>query len=174
MTSSTYQAEVAARTEQILHAAHECGSDRSLWGAHALMPHRPAAAEIVEIVRNHLWRKTDSPASGLLGGPFEILPCMLLLCRWEHELPTEATALIRDFMTQAHLERGNTENHWLMAYGGMLLAAERWPDADFAWGVDCAPRLSQRKPRAGYRVSSNAAPCRGITNTIRRAITSSI
>ncbi|MEE3257861.1 MAG: hypothetical protein VX293_01495 [Candidatus Latescibacterota bacterium] len=133
MTSSTYQAEVAARTEQILHAAHESGSDRSLWGAHALMPHKPAAAEIVEIVRNHLWRKTDSPASGLLGGPFEILPCMLLLCRWEHELPTEATALIRDFMTQAHLERGNTENHWLMAYGGMLLAAERWPDADFAW-----------------------------------------
>ncbi len=133
MDEVTYQTEVDARAEQILQAAHERGSDRSLWGAHALMSHKPTDEEVVEIVRKHLWRKTDSPASGLLGGPFEILPCMLLLCRWENELPEEAVTLIRNFMTQAHLERGNTENHWLMAYTGMLLAAERWPDADFAW-----------------------------------------
>lgn len=133
MDQQTYNAEVDARAEQILAAAHERGSDRSLWGAHGLMPHQPTADEIVEIVSNHLWRKADTPASALLGGPFEILPCMLLLCRWEKELPEEAVTLIRDFMTQAHLERGNTENHWLMAYGGMLLAAERWPDATFTW-----------------------------------------
>jgi hypothetical protein len=133
MDQVTYDAAVDARAQQILAAAHERGADRSLWAAHALMLHQPDAADVVQIVRDHLWRQADCPAHDLLGGPFEILPCMLLLCRWEKELPPEAEALIHEFMTQAHLSRGNTENHWLMAYGGMLLAAERWPDADFAW-----------------------------------------
>ena len=31
------------------------------------------------------------------------------------------------------LERGNTENHWLMFYVGNLLAAERWPDEQCMW-----------------------------------------
>jgi hypothetical protein len=147
MDQQTYNAEVDARAAKILEAAHERGSNRSLWGAHGLMPYKPTDDEIVEIVRNQLWRQTDAPADSLLGGPFEILPCMLFLCRWEKDLPTQAITLIHDFMTQAHLERGNTENHWLMAYGGMLLAAERWPDATFAWSGLSAEAIAAEATR---------------------------
>jgi hypothetical protein len=147
MDQQTYNAEVDARAAKILEGAHERGSNRSLWGAHGLMSHKPTDDEIVEIVRNQLWRQTDAPADSLLGGPFEILPCMLFLCRWEKDLPTRAITLIHDFMTQAHLERGNTENHWLMAYGGILLAAERWPDATFAWSGLSAAAIAAEATR---------------------------
>ncbi|MEE2627470.1 MAG: hypothetical protein VX670_03175, partial [Candidatus Latescibacterota bacterium] len=40
----------------------------------------------------------------------------------------------------------NTENHWLMAYTGMLLAAERWPNAEFAWsGLSAAAIAAEAK-----------------------------
>ena len=157
MDQQKYNAEVDARSQQILDAAHAEGRDRGLWAAHALMPHGPSEEDIVEIIRGGLWRQAECPARDLLGGPFEILPCMLLLCRWEEQLPDSAVALIRDFMTEAHLERGNTENHWLMAYTGMLLAAERWPDAEFAWsGLSAAAIAAEAKRWIGGIIERTA------------------
>jgi len=157
MDQQTYNAEVDARAQQILDAAHAEGRDRGLWAAHALMPHGPSEEDIVEIIRGGLWRQAECPARDLLGGPFEILPCMLLLCRWEEQLPDSAVALIRDFMTEAHLERGNTENHWLMAYTGMLLAAERWQDAEFAWsGLSAAAIAAEAKRWIGGIIERTA------------------
>ena len=157
MDQQTYNAEVDARAQQILDAAHAEGRDRGLWAAHALMPHGPSEEDIVDIIRGGLWRQAECPARDLLGGPFEILPCMLLLCRWEEQLPDSAVALIRDFMTEAHPERGNTENHWLMAYTGMLLAAERWPDAEFAWsGLSAAAIAAEAKRWIGGIIERTA------------------
>ena len=42
MDQQTYNAEVDARAQQILDAAHTEGRDRGLWAAHALMPHGPS------------------------------------------------------------------------------------------------------------------------------------
>ena len=157
MDQQTYHAEVDARAQQILDAAHAEGRDLGLWAAHALVPHGPSEEDIVEIIRGGLWRQAECPARDLLGGPFEILPCMLFLCRWEEQLPDSAVALIRDFMTEAHLERGNTENHWLMAYTGMLLAAERWPDAEFAWsGLSAAAIAAEAKRWIGGIIERTA------------------
>jgi hypothetical protein len=147
MEQSTYCAQVDSRARQILTACREGGHDRTLWSAHALLAHDHAAAELVRIVRDGLWRGADVEADQLLGGPFEILPVMLLLCRWGDQLPDEAVKLLRAFMTRAHLERGNTENHWLMSYTGMLLAAERWPDAEFAWSGLSADAIAAEATR---------------------------
>jgi hypothetical protein len=157
MDQQTYNAAVDARAQQILDSAHAEGRDRGLWAAHALMPHGPSEEDIVEIIRSGLWRQAECPARELLGGPFEILPCMLFLSRWEAQLPDSAVALIRDFMTEAHLERGNTENHWLMAYTGILLAAERWPKAEFAWsGLSAAAIAAEAKRWIGGIIERTA------------------
>ena len=128
-----YNQQVDERAQKILSTCHHDGRDQSLWSAHALMPHNPDPKVIVEIILKSLWRGSDTKADKLLGGPFEILPAMLFLCRWENQLPNEAIVLLKDFMTLAHLERGNTENHWLMAYSGILLATERWPNDEYRW-----------------------------------------
>ncbi len=157
MDQQTYNAAVDARAQQILDSAHAEDRDRGLWAAHALMPHGPGEEDIVEIIRSGLWRQAECPARELLGGPFEILPCMLFLSRWEAQLPDSAVALIRDFMTEAHLERGNTENHWLMAYTGILLAAERWPEAEFAWsGLSAAAIAAEAKRWIGGIIERTA------------------
>ena len=157
MDQQTYNVAVDARAQQILDSAHAEGRDRGLWAAHALMPHGPSEEDIVEIIRSGLWRQAECPARELLGGPFEILPCMLFLSRWEAQLPDSAVALIRDFMTEAHLERGNTENHWLMAYTGILLAAERWPKAEFAWsGLSAAAIAAEAKRWIGGIIERTA------------------
>lgn len=67
------------------------------------------------------------------GGPFQVLPVMLLLRRWESRLPDRAIEAIRAFFTRGMIDRGNTENHWLMYYAGNLLAAERWRDEPVFW-----------------------------------------
>jgi hypothetical protein len=133
LNQEEYNAQVEARALKILEAVLERGAHQSLWGAHALMTLAPDGDRVVEIVRRHLWKGSPGPVQEQMGGPFEVLPCMLLLRRWEEQLPQEAVGLIREFMTRAHLERGNTENHWLMYYAGNLLAAERWPDLERTW-----------------------------------------
>ena len=133
MTNSKYRAQVKRRANQILNVCYEDGRATNLWSAHALMPHNPTPDVVEEIILKSLWRDSNTSAKNLLGGPFEILPAMLLLCRWENQLSEKAIDLVREFMTLAHLERGNTENHWLMAYSGILLATERWPDETYKW-----------------------------------------
>tara|TARA_B100001250_G_scaffold181259_1_gene155947 strand:- start:5630 stop:7456 length:1827 start_codon:yes stop_codon:yes gene_type:complete len=133
MRNTRYHEQVNERAKEILNACHRDGRATDLWSVHALMPHNPEPDIIVEIILTSLWRGSNADANKLLGGPFEILPAMLLLCRWENQLSKKAIGLLKEFMTLAHLERGNTENHWLMAYSGILLATERWPDENYQW-----------------------------------------
>lgn len=129
MDQKTYNAEVDARAREVLEAMVERGAG-STWAAHALFATGGDSSEIHDVVKKSLGDFT----LGLTGaGPFQILPAMLLLCRWEKELPTETVDLIRQFFTEGVLERGNTENHWMMYYTGCLLAAERFADEPVFW-----------------------------------------
>ena len=129
MEQATYNREVDARAQEILKAMAERGA-QWMWAAHALLALGRDRDRMAEIVRRDLGDFT----LGLSGaGPFQILPAMLLLCRWEKELGDEAVELIHRFFVEGILERGNTENHWLMYYAGNLLAAERWPDEPVFW-----------------------------------------
>lgn len=129
MDQVTYNADVDARAQEVLNAMVERGANGT-WAAHALFATGADCSGVHESVRQSLGDFT----LGLTGaGPFQILPAMLLLCRWESELQAETVDLIRQFFTQGILERGNTENHWMMFYAGNLLAAERFADEPTFW-----------------------------------------
>ena len=117
----------------MLEALVERDRCRSLWSAHALMALEPDAQRVAEIAHRGLEDMASGPLGSLKAGPFQILPAMLLYCRWEAQLPLAAREDIEAFMTRGLLERGNTENHWLMYYAGNLLAAECWPDLETNW-----------------------------------------
>jgi hypothetical protein len=123
----------------------------SLWDAHVRMALEPDDDKIIEIIRGHLNKAAGfgtamTPVSGgvridpaeaetarIYGGPFEIVPAMMLVARWGDALPAAALDHVKRFMTEGVLERGNTENHWLMYYAGNLLAAERWSEVPLWW-----------------------------------------
>jgi hypothetical protein len=133
--STQHAQDVDRRLQQIIAAINERGH-YSLWNAHALMATAPGAERVIEIVQRGLngsLQGNRNPDQPLTGGPFQVLPAALLLCRWQDDLPDEAVANIRELFTCGLQERGNTENHWLMYYVGNLLAAELWADTGTWW-----------------------------------------
>ena len=132
MDQETYNQQVSARADQVVR--HQAGkSGGGLWDLNAHLATGMDDAQVVEIVRRSLSDQTDGWGGRPAGGPFHVYPCGALIARWPDRLPEEALKIIRDFMMDGVLERGNTENHWLMFYVGNLLAAERWPDEQCMW-----------------------------------------
>jgi hypothetical protein len=129
MDQATYERQVDGRAREIIAATADQRT-QSMWSVHAALALGRNQDSVTEIVRRDLGGLT----LGLTGaGPFQILPAMLLLCRWESELDGEVVGMIHRFFTEGILERGNTENHWLMYYTGNLLAADRWADEPAFW-----------------------------------------
>lgn len=122
MTEMEYHQQVDTRSHQILQACYERGHHRSLWGFHAAMACGGDPNELIDITQGE-----PEP------GPFNIIPGMFLLGRWENQVPPEAVQNIKKMFLHAPQQRGNTENHWLMFYVGNLLAAERWANEPTLW-----------------------------------------
>ncbi len=132
MNQETYNKQVSERADRVVQdwSKRDGGG---LWDLNAHLATGMDDAKVVEIVRESLSDQTDGWGGRPAGGPFHVYPCGALIARWPDRLPEEALEIIRDFMMDGVLERGNTENHWLMFYVGNLLAAERWPDATCMW-----------------------------------------
>lgn len=132
MNQETYNKQVSERADRVVQdwSKRDGGG---LWDLNAHLATGMDDAKVVEIVRESLSDQTDGWGGRPAGGPFHVYPCGALIARWPDQLPDEALEIIRDFMMDGVLERGNTENHWLMFYVGNLLAAERWPDATCMW-----------------------------------------
>ena len=145
MNQTEYNEALSRRADEMIR--YIAGRERqSVWSIHAgLKLGKVSDDVVVESV-------TDCIGSGTLGymhaaGPFQVLPVMLLLARWEQQLPQEAVDTIHDFMLSGSIERGNTENHWLMFYTGNLLAAERWPDETSFWNGQPAEMMKAEATR---------------------------
>ena len=143
MNQDTYNKQVDFRAKQIVQKKIELGVS-GLWDLNALLATDSNESQIVEIVRKSLSDQTDGWGGQPAGGPFHVFPCGALIARWSDKLPGEAVEIIKNFMTAGILERGNTENHWLMFYVGSLLAAEHWPDIDRMWN-DLSPEANRRE-----------------------------
>ena len=130
MDQTVYRTEVKKRAQVILDAMADRGAN-SMWTGHAPLALDRKLDGLVEAIRNDLGGETLGFPG--VGGPFQVIPAMLLICRWEQQLPEEAVTLIRDFFLRGVLERGNTENHWMMFYAGSLLAAEWLADESVMW-----------------------------------------
>ena len=122
MTDTEYHRQVDARAQQLLRACYDRGGHRSLWSFHAALACDADPNEVMEIVERY-----HEP------GPFNLIPGIHLLCRWEDRLPAAAADHIKRMFFDCLQQRGNTENHWLMFYAGNLLAAERWADEPIFW-----------------------------------------
>jgi hypothetical protein len=151
VTEAEYKEQVDARANEMIRETLALDRGNALWDAHVRMELEPDDDKIIEIIRGHLNRVSGfgtpmTPVSGgvevdpaeaatarIYGGPFEIVPAMMLVARWGDVLPQAALDHVKRFMTEGILERGNTEKHWLMFYVGNLLAAQRWPDVEVSW-----------------------------------------
>ena len=131
MKQSEYNEVVDARADELM-TFQSSQSSRSIWSLHPhLLKGTVTDDEIVDVVGRGINDSTlGYPGSG---GPFQVLPAMLLLQRWEPQLPERVVEMIHFFFTRGMIERGNTENHWLMYYVGNLLAAERFEDEKHLW-----------------------------------------
>ena len=161
MDQATYERQVDARVRQVLDAVGEGGIGPpggekigNMWTAHAhLALGRAPSSQLHDEVMRQLGSPRIREEGG--AGPFHVLPAMLLLCRWESHLAAETVEIIRRTFCEGVTQRGNTENHWLMYYTGILLAAERWIDE---------PVLINGRPPAAMR----AEAARWILGTIER------
>jgi hypothetical protein len=130
MTAEEYGQQVDARAERMLEEM--AGRANSLWSAHALMA-RGKKEQVEQLIYDRFGKPNLGPFGRVASGTFEIQAAMLLVCCWGDGLAAEAVERVRQVMTRGMLDRGNTENHWLMHYAANLLAAERWGDADVWW-----------------------------------------
>jgi hypothetical protein len=83
-----------------------------------------AQGEHLDWARARLAHHTAQPA----GAMFWMYPMVLLMKAGADHLTPEDWALIRQSWMDYWPYRGDTENHWLMYYGSLFLAAETWPD----------------------------------------------
>lgn len=133
MRDGTYENRVTGRAEEVKRAIVDRGA-KSVWNLHAFLALDAANDDdIVDAVNRSLSVSTFSSNESVAGGPFHVLPSMLLAAKWYDRLPDAAMERIRRFFVEGVIDRGNTENHWLMHYTGNLLAAEMWNSEPVLW-----------------------------------------
>lgn len=129
MDQAEYESYVAGRAAEVLAGVveQEQGKIGSIWTVHAQLALGQATVDQVHqsVVRD---LAQDGAAAGQGRGPFQLLPAALLLRRWSAQLAPETIDQIQQLFCGGPTDRGNTENHWLMYYTGLLLAAEYWAD----------------------------------------------
>ncbi|MEN8151094.1 MAG: hypothetical protein ABFS86_14860, partial [Planctomycetota bacterium] len=59
---------------------------------------------------------------------FYSLPLIGLALHAGERLPADVRERIREILTTVPVYRGDTENHWVMHYAALLLAAQTWPE----------------------------------------------
>ncbi|MBT6149766.1 MAG: hypothetical protein HOH74_30280, partial [Gemmatimonadetes bacterium] len=130
MTEAEYRAQVDDRITQVAQVmAHDA---RSTWDGHALLINGSDSSLLTPIIERSLGHETPGPSPRVSSGTFEIISSMTMLLRAQNP-EAQATEHVRRIITQGVLHRDNTENHWLMHYTTLLLAAERWPEVE-RWG----------------------------------------
>ena len=83
-----------------------------------------ATGQKIEWARERLKRLNEAPT----GAMFWMYPMVLTMKAGAPNLNEEDWAVIREAWKTYFPYRGDTENHWLMYYSSLFLAAETWPD----------------------------------------------
>ena len=133
MNQQEYMLQVRKRRDDIIGTIIERGA-MSPWNLHAFfLAGDPSEEEIVDAVDKLLSVSNFAGNQSVAGGPFHVLPAMLMVARWIDRLPEAAVNRVKSFFTTGIIDRGNTENHWLMHYTGNLLAAETFDSEPQFW-----------------------------------------
>ncbi len=85
-----------------------------------------ASGENISWARQRLKKLNEKPT----GAMFWMYPMILVMKAGAENLNEDDWAGIRETWKTYYPYRGDTENHWLMYYSSLFLAAETWPDLD--------------------------------------------
>jgi len=78
--------------------------------------------------------RLDTLMKNVTGDMFWMYPFTLLMYNGMDQYPAEVQVRMRDLWRTYRPYRGDTENHWVLYYATLYLAAERWPnDAGDRW-----------------------------------------
>ena len=100
MDQQTYEKQVQARADEML-AVVAAQERHSAWTAHAVLASGGDPEGVDEAVSQTLGAVVAGAGDGDMGGPFHVLPAMLLHSRWEAQLPVAAAEMIRAFMLES-------------------------------------------------------------------------
>ncbi|MBT3271613.1 MAG: hypothetical protein HN368_00545, partial [Spirochaetales bacterium] len=133
MTQADYSLQVIERGKKIIETNIERGV-LSMWNLHSFfIGGTPTDEEVNDAVDRLLLVSNFASTESVAGGPFHVLPSMLVYSKWKDRLPKASADRIKNFFLNGMIDRGNTENHWLMHYTGSLLAAEEWENEASMW-----------------------------------------
>ena len=75
-----------------------------------------------------LWKALQERLSQPDHSMFFTLPLMTFYLHTRDRMPAAVQDRIRQVLTEVPIYRGDTENHWVMHYSVLLLAAQTWPE----------------------------------------------
>ncbi|WP_221031645.1 hypothetical protein [Actomonas aquatica] len=114
-----------ARSEQLINRYIErTQADNPEWGSLPWVAANFARGTNLEWARHRLRELTKEPS----GAMFWMYPMVLVMKAGEPHLAPSDWAVIREAWRTYFPFRGDTENHWLMYYASLYLAAETWSD----------------------------------------------
>ena len=87
-----------------------------------------AAKATLGIDREWQLARIDSLLKNISGDMFWMYPMTLLMYNGMDDYPADVQAKMRDAWRTYRPYRGDTENHWVLYYSTLFLAAERWPN----------------------------------------------
>ena len=116
-----------------------------------------ASGNNLEWARERLKKLNEKPS----GAMFWMYPMIMVLKAGAPNLTDEDWAGIRETWKTYFPYRGDTENHWLMYYSSLFLAAETWPDVIAGLRQhlpEIKAEISPEKPLGvGLRLAAKAA-----------------
>ena len=75
-----------------------------------------------------LWERVEAGLTDPGSTMFFSMPAIAFYLHHRDEMPAELAARFREVLTTAPMYRGDTENHWVMHYATLLLAAQSFPE----------------------------------------------
>jgi hypothetical protein len=89
---------------------------------------RAAAAVRGGDVDEAFWAQARTALEQPSHSMFFTMPLIGFYLHGRDAMPADVADRIREVLTEVSVYRGDTENHWVMHYAALLLAAETWPE----------------------------------------------
>ncbi len=150
---SPYQQGLEKRKEMLRVWADSC-QQQNFFAAASRILHNKQREQGIRQMQAELESYRNQPV-----GMFHFYQIMLGYLFSQEYLPTTLKNQVRDFMATANFYRGDTENHLMIYYTGLYLAAQTWPDLGAEkWftGKSAAENMAEAKGWLEYWIDITA------------------
>ncbi|MEW6745465.1 MAG: hypothetical protein AB1486_22155 [Planctomycetota bacterium] len=154
----------AAFEERRARLVEQLRSDLPSDGASRIDWLRAILAARDEGLRSSLWRVLEEQLARPGTAMFFSMPAIGFFLHARETLPAPLAERFRMVLTGCPIYRGDTENHWVMYYSALLLAAQTWPETSAAaWytGRDTQSNYAEAKGWLQHWASLTASKGQG-------------